>query len=292
MESLGAIQNGVRHISEVEPLMTSVERVMTYAKLGEEPGYATAAVPSDLWPTQGSLQVRNMSFTKSNGSFEILNDVSFTVSASEKVGVVGRIGSGVSLMSAALFCMPEPQGEVLIDGIDIRTLNIQAARRSMALVSKELVVFSGSLRCNLDPFIEFTDDHIWAALEQVQLKAIIETLPGQLGYDLKEPGTHFSASQRQLVCLARALLQKTKVLIVEEGSPDFSFKADSLVQDVIQRCFKSCTVLTISHRVHPSRSFDKLLIMKQGRVVEFDKPEVLIDKQDGFFRNVLGLQDS
>ena len=166
--------------------------------------------------------------------------------------------------------------QVFIDGVDIGSLNLQRARRSMAVIAQDPVLFGGSLRRNLDPFSSYTDLELWSALEEVQLKAMVEKLPGQLNYQLKETGCNFSVGERQLVCLARALVQKSKIIIMDEATANVDFKTDRLIQEVIRHKFKDCTVLTIAHRLYTIMDYDKVLVLDGGRVVEFDKPEVLI----------------
>ena len=167
--------------------------------------------------------------------------------------------------------------------MNIRDLNLQAARRSMAVITQDPVLFSGSLRVNLDPFSLYDDHDVWMALEEVQLKNLVQQLPGYLEYKLKESGSNFSVGERQLLCLARALLQKSKIIILDEATANVDYKTDHLIQDVIRNRFKESTVLTIAHRLNTIMDYDKVIVMDQGRVVEFDKPEVLLQNKTGFF---------
>ena len=167
--------------------------------------------------------------------------------------------------------------------MNIRDLNLQAARRSMAVITQDPVLFSGSLRVNLDPFSLYDDHDVWMALKEVQLKTLVQQLPGHLEYKLKESGSNFSVGERQLLCLARALLQKSKIIILDEATANVDYKTDHLIQDVIRNRFKESTVLTIAHRLNTIMDYDKVIVMDQGRVVEFDKPEVLLQNKTGFF---------
>ena len=175
---------------------------------------------------------------------------------------------------------------MLIDGVDVGTLNLQTARCSMAVIAQDPVLFGGSLRRNLDPFSEHTDLELWAALEDVRLKAMVEKLPGQLDYQVKEAGSNFSVGERQLVCLARALVQKCKIIVMDEATANVDFKTDNLIQQVIRHKFKDSTVLTIAHRLNTIMDYDKVLILDGGRVVEFDKPEILI-QNGGMFAELV-----
>ena len=281
------MQYGVRTASDSENYMTSAERVITYTNLKVEPGYGASDEVPDSWPCEGELQVQNLSLVYVEGGPEILKDVSFTIRAKEKVGVAGRTGAGKSSLVAALLRMPEPQGKVLIDGVDIGTLNLQVARRAMAVITQNPVLFGGSLRKNLDPFRRFNDVDLWDALEEVQLKWMVENLPGQLQFQLRECGSNFSVGERQLLCLARALLHKTKIIIMDEATANVDFETDRLIQEVIRHKFQDCSVLTIAHRLNTIIDYDKVLVLDGGRVVEFDKPEVLLGKENGFFAELV-----
>ena len=175
---------------------------------------------------------------------------------------------------------------MLIDGVDVGTLNLQTARRSMAVIAQDPVLFGGSLRRNLDPFSVQTDLELWTALEEVQLKAMVEKLPGQLEYRVNETGSNFSVGERQLVCLARALVQKSKIIVMDEATANVDFKTDNLIQEVIRHKFKDSTVLTIAHRLNTIMDYDKVLILDGGRMVEFDKPEILI-QNGGIFAELV-----
>ena len=175
---------------------------------------------------------------------------------------------------------------MLIDGVDVGTLNLQTARRSMAVIAQDPVLFGGSLKRNLDPFSVQTDLDLWTALEEVQLKAMVEKPPGQLEYRVNETGSNFSVGERQLVCLARALVQKSKIIVMDEATANVDFKTDNLIQEVIRHKFKDSTVLTIAHRLNTIMDYDKVLILDGGRMVEFDKPEILI-QNGGIFAELV-----
>ena len=156
----------------------------------------------------------------------------------------------------------------------------------VAVISQDPVLFGGSLRKNLDPFSIYTDLELWTALEEVQLKGMIEKLPGQLNYQLKESGSNLSVGERQLVCLARALVQKSKIIIMDEATANVDFKTDRLIQQVIRDKFKDSTVLTIAHRLNTIMDYDRVLVLDGGRVVEFDKPNVLV-RRGGLFAELV-----
>ena len=190
-------------------------------------------------------------------------------------------------MVASLFRMPEPRGTIVIDGIDILSLDIQCSRRAISVITQDPVLFSGSLRRNLDPFNNFHESQIWMALEDVQLKKMVENLPGKLVHTVKESGANFSVGERQLLCLARALLQGNKIIVMDEATANVDFETDCLIQEVIRTKFKNCTVLTIAHRLKTVIDYDKILVLDQGQAVEFDSPRVLLAKGDGVFAQLV-----
>ena len=177
--------------------------------------------------------------------------------------------------------------QVIIDGVNIKDLNLRVSRRHMAVITQDPVLFSGSLRKNLDPFSLYQDHELWRALEDVQLKTLVQQLPDQLKYKLRESGSNFSVGERQLLCLARALLQKSKIIILDEATANVDFKTDRLIQEVIRSRFKDSTVVTIVHRLNTIMDYDKVLVMEQGRVVEFDKPQVLLQNKNGVFARLV-----
>ncbi|KAK3737395.1 hypothetical protein QZH41_019946 [Actinostola sp. cb2023] len=217
-------------------------------------------------------------------------DVSFDVKPQEKVGIAGRTGAGKSSLVAALFRMPDPQGHVLIDGIDLGNLNIQAARRSMAVISQNPVLFCGTLQHNLDPFHHFTEEQIWTALIMVQMRDRVSKLDGLLEYSIGENGSGFSVGETQLLCLARALLQRCKILVLDEATANVDYKTDQLVQQVIREKFCNCTVLTIAHRLNTIMDYDRVLVLDGGHVVEYDSPAILAAKSDGVFAQLVQSQ--
>ena len=156
----------------------------------------------------------------------------------------------------------------------------------MAVITQDPVLFGGSLKKNMDPFSQYTDQQLWTALEEVQLKAVVEDLPGQLNFRLRESGTNLSVGERQLVCLARALVQRSKIIIMDEATANVDFKTDRLIQEVIRHKFKDSTVLTIAHRLNTIMDYNKVLVLDGGRVVEFDNPDVLI-RNGGLFAEMV-----
>ncbi|KAL9971714.1 hypothetical protein ACROYT_G017916 [Oculina patagonica] len=263
--------------------MTSVERVITYAHIEQEPGHQCHHQPPNGWPEHGRVQVKNLGLVYYEGGPQILKDVSFTVDSHEKIGIVGRTGAGKSSLVSALFRMPQPTGHVIIDGVDISDINIQSSRRAMSVITQNPVLFNGSLRLNLDPFEEYEDKELWDALEEASLKSMVKKLPQQLGEDIKESGANFSVGERQLLCLARALLKKDKIIVMDEATANVDYKTDQLIQETIRTKFQHCTVMTIAHRLNTIIDYDRVLVLENGQIVEYDKPERLLQNKGGQF---------
>lgn len=175
----------------------------------------------------------------------------------------------------------------MVDGVKLETLNIQDARRTFSVITQDPILFAGSLRSNLDPFKKYEDHELWTALEDVQMKQWVQQLPGQLQYKLIESGNNLSVGERQLVCLARVLLQKNKIVILDEATANVDFKTDRLIQEVIRTKFQDVTVLTIAHRLDTIIDCDRVMVVDQGRVVEFDKPSVLLNKRRSYFAELV-----
>ncbi|XP_032222105.1 ATP-binding cassette sub-family C member 4 isoform X2 [Nematostella vectensis] len=292
IQGLTQVDFGVQMASEVECLMTSVERIITYTKLLSEPGYHRRTLPPEDWPYCGALSIQGVSLEYLEGGTRVLDGVSLEVLPKEKVGIVGRTGAGKSSLVAALFRIREPKGRIVVDGIDLGSLNIQDARRAMSVITQTPLVFSGSLRKNLDPFRCFSDQEIWTALNNVQMKKCVESLPGKLEYRLGESGSGFSVGERQLLCLARALLQNTKLIVLDEATANVDYRTDRLVQQVIRDMFADVTVLTIAHRVNTIMDYDKVVVMDAGHVVEYGEPQELARRSDGYFARLVQAHDN
>lgn len=186
---------------------------------------------------------------------------------------------------AAFLRMPEPQGEVIIDDVMTSTLNIRALRASVAMIPQKPFIFNDTLRRNLDPWEQHSDTDIWAVLEKVQLRSMVGsrgTLDEALQLVITEGGHNLSVGERQLICLARALLQNAKIILLDEATANIDYLTDRMIQDVIRKEMSECTVLTIAHRLDTVLEYDRIMVLENGNIVEFDQPEILLQKRDGF----------
>nr|XP_023027004.1 probable multidrug resistance-associated protein lethal(2)03659 [Leptinotarsa decemlineata] len=283
----GMFQWGMRQWSEMENQMTSVERVQEYADLKPEKQEDTVKEPPKFWPETGRIEFRDMSLRYSPDDPCVLKNLNFIIKAKEKVGIVGRTGAGKSSLIQALFRLAIIEGSILIDDIDTRTVELKKLRSKISIIPQEPVLFSGTLRNNLDPFNEFKDELLWNALDDVEMKTAVGDLSSGLDSKMAEGGTNFSVGQRQLVCLARAILRDNKILVLDEATANVDPHTDGLIQETIRRKFANCTVLTIAHRLHTIMDSDRVLVMDAGRKAEFDHPHLLLQNEAGVFYSLV-----
>nr|XP_005909297.1 PREDICTED: multidrug resistance-associated protein 4 isoform X2 [Bos mutus] len=280
---MGMFQWCVRQSAEVENMMISVERVIEYTDLEKEAPWEYQKRPLPSWPHEGVIIFDNVNFSYSLDGPLVLKHLTALIKSKEKVGIVGRTGAGKSSLIAALFRLSEPEGKIWIDKILTTEIGLHDLRKKMSIIPQEPVLFTGTMRKNLDPFNEHSDEELWNALEEVQLKEAIEDLPGKMDTELAESGSNFSVGQRQLVCLARAILRKNRILIIDEATANVDPRTDELIQKKIREKFAHCTVLTIAHRLNTIIDSDKIMVLDSGRLKEYDEPYVLLQNRDSLF---------
>ncbi|XP_033865353.2 ATP-binding cassette sub-family C member 4-like isoform X2 [Acipenser ruthenus] len=280
---VGMFQWGVRQSAEVENQMTSVERVLDYTELENEAPWVTECRPPPDWPRHGVIVFEGVNFAYSRDGPHVLKNINAVFRSKEKVGIVGRTGAGKSSLISALFRLAEPDGNIRIDGVLTSELGLHDLRTKMSIIPQDPVLFTGTMRKNLDPFHEHTDEDLWNALQEVQLKGVVEELPSKMETQLAESGSNFSVGQRQLVCLARAILRKTRILIIDEATANVDPRTDVLIQKTIREKFEQCTVLTIAHRLNTIIDSDRILVLDAGKIHEYDEPYVLLQNNDSIF---------
>ena len=271
----------VRQLTDIETLMTSVERAMTYTELESEPGYNVQRNPLELWPHEGNIAFKDVSLTYYPGGPQSLKDITLNINGGAKVGIAGRTGAGKSSFVAALMRMPEAHGDILIDNVCIRDINLQESRRAITILGQNPALFVGSVRQNLDLMEQFEDAELWRALEKVQLKSLVENLEGQLDHKLLEHGANLSVGERQLICLARVLLQQKNIVILDEPTAHVDPDTEQTIWNIVREELKSSTVITIAHRLNTIRDSDKILVLKNEEVAGFDTFDVLINRKGG-----------
>uniref|UniRef100_A0A8C7MYR0 Multidrug resistance-associated protein 4 n=1 Tax=Oncorhynchus kisutch TaxID=8019 RepID=A0A8C7MYR0_ONCKI len=280
---VGMFQWGVRQSAEVENMMTSVERVVEYTELESEAPWETDKRPPPDWPRHGFITFDQVNFSYYADSPPVLKNITAVFRSREKVGIVGRTGAGKSSLISALFRLAEPDGRISIDGVLTAEIGLHTLRQRISIIPQDPVLFTGTMRKNLDPFSQHTDEDLWNALGEVQLRTVVEELPGRLETMLAESGSNFSVGQRQLVCLARAILRRNKILIIDEATANVDPRTDGLIQQTIREKFRECTVLTIAHRLNTIIDCDRILVLDAGRIQEYDEPYVLLQNQEGVF---------
>lgn len=289
IEVTGFLKHGVRMIATVEADMNSVERVLDYTQ-----NVATEAreeIPekdpsSKSWPSKGVIEIEGASMRYRDGPL-VLKDITLTFRGGEKVGVVGRTGSGKSSLMNLLFRITEAEkdgGRILIDGIDTVEIGTSILRTKLSIIPQDPVMFSNTVRYNLDPFGDKSDVELWEVLKKVQLDEIIAALPLGLEDQVAEGGENYSQGQRQLLCIARSLLRNPKILVMDEATASIDNKTDADIQRMIRENFADATVLTIAHRLGTIMDSDRVLVLDDGRIAEFDTPAALLSKTDGIFK--------
>ncbi|NWV84225.1 MRP1 protein, partial [Dasyornis broadbenti] len=286
LQITGVLNWMVRSWTEIENNIVSVERVREYLKTPKEaPWTLKGKLQGQVLLTEGRIEFRNYSLRYRPGLELALRCVSVTINRHEKIGITGRTGAGKSTLAVALLRLVEAaEGAILIDGQDIAQLGLHDLRTKITVIPQDPVLFSGSLRMNLDPLNQYTDADIWTALELTQLKNFVADLPEQLEYKCTDQGENLSTGQKQLVCLARALLRKAKILILDEATAAVDLETDLQIQSMLRTQFRDCTVLTIAHRVNTILDCDRILVLENGRIAEFDTPEHLIAQKGLFYR--------
>uniref|UniRef100_A0A0N5AH10 Multidrug resistance-associated protein lethal(2)03659 n=1 Tax=Syphacia muris TaxID=451379 RepID=A0A0N5AH10_9BILA len=272
----------MRQSAEVQNGMVSVERIIEYTELPVE-RVSEGILPAVGWPNFGKISFKNVSLKYNTNNIYVLKNVTFEILPKEKIGIVGRTGAGKSSLLSVLFRLVESEGTVIIDGVDTETLPLRELRKRLSIIPQEPVLFIGSLRRNLDPFNDYTDDRLWNALEQVELRTFVASLRNGLETRVEENGSNFSVGQRQLLCLARAVLKRSKILVIDEATANVDPETDNLIQRAIKRNFVYSTVLTVAHRLHTIVDSDKVMVLDGGCLMEFDHPYKLLCNEGSSF---------
>ncbi|ORX56336.1 hypothetical protein DM01DRAFT_1018486 [Hesseltinella vesiculosa] len=305
----------IRQYTEVEMNLNSVERVQEYLQIDQEaPAVIDGRRPPTTWPAEGAIQVKDLEIRYAPELDAVIRRISFDVKPHEKVAVCGRTGSGKSTMALAFFRLLETShGSIEIDGIDIGHIGLEDLRSKITIIPQDAVLFSGTIRSNLDPFSEHEDSELWDALHRVHLISSTPTTSNTIATNtpstssgastlsaeqvhqtnvfenlespISEDGKNLSQGQRQLLCMARALLRRNKVVIMDEATSSVDFETDRKIQTTIATEFSQCTIICIAHRLHTVIDYDRILVLDNGEVVEYENPYTLInDSQSAFYK--------
>ncbi|KAI8366373.1 multi drug resistance-associated protein MRP [Choanephora cucurbitarum] len=273
----------IRTYCEIETNIVSVERVKEYIDLPTEK-YNSVRGVNPMWPEKGLIEFRDYSTRYRPGLDLALRNLSFTVAPREKIGIVGRTGAGKSSLSLSLFRIVEAaKGSISIDGVDISSLRLFDLRSRLTIIPQDPVLFAGAVRENLDPFGSHEDNELWQALKLSHLGEHISKMDGKLNAVVLEGGENFSVGQRQLICLARALLRRTTILVLDEATAAIDVETDAIIQETIRDQFAHCTILTIAHRINTVLDSDRILVLDKGSIAEFDAPSALLENQKSIF---------
>ncbi|KAK3771211.1 hypothetical protein RRG08_053354 [Elysia crispata] len=275
----------VRQMSDLETNIVSVERLKEYSELDSEAEWIVPHHrPVPDWPQEGVVKISDYQTRYRAGLDLVLKGITCDFKAGEKVGIVGRTGAGKSSLALALFRLIEASsGSISVDGINLGEIGLHDVRSRLTILPQDPVLFFGSLRMNLDPLDVYSDGQLWAALTRAHLRDFVVSLPEGLDYPVGEEGQSLSVGQRQLVCLARALLKKTKILILDEATAAVDMETDTLIQNTIRSEFEACTIITIAHRLNTIMDYDRIMVLDAGLIKEFDSPSNLLADEDSAF---------
>jgi ABC-type multidrug transport system fused ATPase/permease subunit len=290
LQLLVIFQWSFRMLADVIEKSTSIKQLTYYGNCVEQeaPHIIEKARPAREWPQRGGIKFDNVVLKYQDFGVSVLKGVSLSIKPSEKIGIVGRTGSGKSTLLISLLRIVElAEGEIIIDGWNIARMGLRDLRSRIAIIPQEPILFVGTIRQNVDLFNKNTDEAIWRALDSVHLGNFIRKLDMRLDSPVVENGKNFSVGQRQLFCIARAILTNTQILVLDEATAAVDLQTDKLVQEAIKTNFANLTVLTIAHRLNTVMASDKILVMDAGRVVEFAPPLALLERPDGYFHNLL-----
>ncbi|CAG2110927.1 unnamed protein product, partial [Medioppia subpectinata] len=275
----------VTYISHTDKAMVTVEKCMELTQTPQEAEwYNEKTKPADNWPTMGCIEFTDYCTKYREGLDLVLKDIAIDIKGRQRVAIVGRTGAGKSSLALALFRLIEPTtGTVTIDGVDCSTIGLQDLRSKLTIIPQDPALFSGTLRYNLDLLVQYSDLEIWRALESAHLKTFVESLERGLNHDIAENGENLSAGQKQLVCLARALLRRTRVLVLDEATAAIDMETDDTIQKTIREEFESSTIITIAHRLNTIIDYNLVIVLNNGSIAESGTPEQLLADNTSIF---------
>ncbi|CAK8572803.1 unnamed protein product [Lathyrus sativus] len=268
----------------IENKMVSVERIKQFSNIPSEAAWNIKdRSPPPNWPGQGHVDIKDLQVRYRPNTPLVLKGITLSINGGEKIGVVGRTGSGKSTLIQVFFRLVEPTGgKIIIDGIDISALGLHDLRSRFGIIPQEPVLFEGTVRSNIDPTGQYTDDEIWKSLERCQLKDSVASKPEKLDSLVVDNGDNWSVGQRQLLCLGRVMLKQSRLLFMDEATASVDSQTDAVIQKIIREDFAARTIISIAHRIPTVMDCDRVLVVDAGRVKEFDTPTNLLQRQSLF----------
>ncbi|KAL7114288.1 hypothetical protein ACP275_04G111200 [Erythranthe tilingii] len=265
--------------------IVSVERIGQYMNIpSEAPEVIDDNRPPVEWPSEGKVEIQHLEIRYRRDAPLVLRAISCTFEGGHKIGIVGRTGSGKSTLIGALFRLVEPSGgKIIVDGIDITKIGLHDLRSRFGIIPQDPTLFTGTVRFNLDPLAQHTDKEIWEVLGKCQLKDTVHEKEGGLDSPVMEDGSNWSMGQRQLFCLGRALLRRSKILVLDEATASIDNATDTILQRTIRTEFADCTVITVAHRIPTVMDSTMVLAISDGKMVEYDEPMELMKREDSLF---------
>ncbi|XP_045819520.1 ABC transporter C family member 3-like isoform X3 [Trifolium pratense] len=267
---------------------TNMKLTDGYSRPNEPPLVVEENRPQASWPLYGTIDIHNLQVRYAPHMPLVLRGLTCTFDGGLKTGIVGRTGSGKSTLIQALFRIVEPSfGTIMIDGINISSIGLHDLRSKLSIIPQDPTMFEGNVRSNLDPLEEYTDEQIWEALDKCQLGDEVRRKDGRLDSAVSENGENWSMGQRQLVCLSRVLLKKSKVLVLDEATASVDTATDTFIQQTLKQHFSDCTVITIAHRITSVIDSDMVLLLNQGLIEEYDSPTRLLENKLSSFAQLV-----
>ncbi|KAM6436506.1 cystic fibrosis transmembrane conductance regulator isoform 1-T1 [Liasis olivaceus] len=299
MNIMGTLQWGVNTSIDVDSLMRSVSRVFKFIDLPTEESKTLPASKNkelshaviienkhvkeeNLWPSGGQMTVKDLTAKYIDGGLAVLENISFSISSGQRVGLLGRTGSGKSTLLFAFLRLLNTEGDIKIDGVSWNTVPVQQWRKAFGVIPQKVFIFSGSFRKNLDPYGQWSDEELWNVTEEVGLKSIIEQFPGQLDFVLIDGGCVLSHGHKQLMCLARSILSKAKILLLDEPSAHLDPMTFQVIKKTLKQAFANCTVILSEHRLEALLECQRYLVIEENKVRQYESIQKLLSEKNSF----------
>ena len=264
--------------------MIDLERCMFFTKCPKEKTIINYNKNLDLWPFEGKIKFENFSVKYRDDTELVLKNLNFEINPNEKIGIIGRTGSGKTTIALCLFRILEStSGRIIIDDIDISEIQLNKLRENLTIIPQNPSLMIGTLRYNIDPLNLNTDEDIIQVMKKIKFDYIINREPKGLFQEISEGGNNLSVGEKQLICITRAILRKSKIIIMDEATANIDYKTEQIIQNVINEILTQSTIITIAHRIKTILNYDKILVIENGEIVDFDSPKNLMEKKEGIF---------